>query len=93
MRLAVRLSPKAARDLIGGIEERPEGSYLKASVRAVPENGAANEALIRLVAEWAGVPRRDVTLASGGRARYKQIEIAGAAADIERRLRKALADN
>lgn len=93
MRLAVRLTPKAARDRIEGIDARPDGTYLAASVRAVPAKGAANEALLRLVAEWLGVPKRDVTLAAGGQSRYKQVDIAGEAAGIETLLRQALAQS
>lgn len=53
--LFVRLTPKAAMDRVEGIEISADGrSHLKARVRAVPENGAANQALERLVARrWA----------------------------------------
>ncbi|TIV00536.1 MAG: DUF167 domain-containing protein, partial [Mesorhizobium sp.] len=55
--LFVRLTPKAAVDRIEGIETAADGrSHLKARVRAVPENGAANTALERMVAKALGVP-------------------------------------
>ena len=91
MRIAVRLTPRAARDAIDGLEARPDGTYLAASVRAVPEKGAANDALILLIAKWLGSPRASVSLAAGGRARYKQVDIAGEPSGIEARLREALA--
>ncbi|TIS86142.1 MAG: DUF167 domain-containing protein, partial [Mesorhizobium sp.] len=53
--LFVRLTPKAAVDRIEGIETAADGrSHLKARVRAVPENGAANTALERMMAKALG---------------------------------------
>ena len=53
--LFVRLTPKAAMDRLEGIEISADGrSHLKARVRAVPENGAANQALERLSRQGAG---------------------------------------
>ncbi|RUV62984.1 DUF167 domain-containing protein, partial [Mesorhizobium sp. M5C.F.Ca.IN.020.14.1.1] len=44
----VRLTPKTAMDRLEGIEISADGrSRLKARVRALPENGAANQALER----------------------------------------------
>jgi uncharacterized protein YggU (UPF0235/DUF167 family) len=51
LRLLVRLTPKAARDAIDGIETLADGrGVLNARVRAVPEHGKANGALLRLLA-------------------------------------------
>ncbi|TIT75878.1 MAG: DUF167 domain-containing protein, partial [Mesorhizobium sp.] len=53
--LYVRLTPKAALDRIDGVETTADGrSHLKGRVRAVPEKGAANAALERLVAKALG---------------------------------------
>lgn len=53
--LFVRLTPKSSMDRLEGVETAADGrSHLKARVRAVPENGAANHALERLVAKDAG---------------------------------------
>ncbi len=46
-------------------------------IAAAPSDGAANDALVRLVAKALGVPRRDVTLASGATARLKRLHISG----------------
>ena len=43
--LPVRLTPKSARDEIAGIENFGGETVLKARVRALPEQGRANEAL------------------------------------------------
>jgi uncharacterized protein YggU (UPF0235/DUF167 family) len=44
----VRLTPKAKEDAILGVEQFGSERVLKARVRAVPEQGRANEALERL---------------------------------------------
>ncbi|RWG43501.1 MAG: DUF167 domain-containing protein, partial [Mesorhizobium sp.] len=65
--LFVRLTPKAAVDRIEGIETAADGrSHLKARVRAVPENGAANTALERMMAKALGVPGSAVSVVAGG---------------------------
>jgi uncharacterized protein YggU (UPF0235/DUF167 family) len=76
--LFVRLTPKAAIDRLEGIETSADGrSHLKARVRAVPENGAANQALERLIAKALGVPRSAVSVAAGGTARLKTLRVLG----------------
>ena len=76
--LIVRLTPKGGRDSIDGISELPDGrTILKVRVRALPAEGAANTALVHLVARTIGVPPRDVTLAAGGTARIKRLLISG----------------
>ena len=76
--LFVRLTPKAAMDRLDRIEISADGrSHLKARVRAVPENGAANQALERLAAKALGVPRSAVSVIAGGTARLKTLRISG----------------
>ena len=81
--LYVRLTPKAALDRIDGVETAADGrSHLKARVRAVPENGLANQALERLVAKALGVPASAVSVVAGGTSRLKTLRIAGDAATL-----------
>ena len=61
--IAVRLTPKAARDAVEGVEEFGGDPVLKARVRAVPESGKANGALEALIADWLR-PARACTLLS-----------------------------
>ena len=76
MRLMVRLTPKAAADRIEGWEIRADGgSYLKARVRAVPDKGKANKALLQLIAKTFGVAKSNVIMVSGTRSRIKQVLI------------------
>lgn len=52
--------------------------YLKARVRAAPENGEANAALEKLIAKAFGVAKGKVKVVRGQTARMKQLEIEGA---------------
>ena len=78
--LTLRLTPKSSRDAVEGIEVLANGrSVLKARVRAVPEDGEANAALLRLLARALDLPSRSLSLASGATARIKTISIEGPA--------------
>jgi uncharacterized protein YggU (UPF0235/DUF167 family) len=77
--IAVRLTPKAARDSVEGIEEFGGDPVLKARVRAVPENGKANAALEALIAKWLDVPRSSVAVIQGAKSRIKVVGIDGSA--------------
>lgn len=50
---------------------------LKVRLTAPPVDGAANEALIALLAEQLDVPKRQVTIVRGSTGRQKTVEIAG----------------
>jgi len=77
-RIPVKLTPKSSKDAIEGWDVDPEGRpVLKVRVRAQPVDGAANNALIALLAKALGVPRRQVDLARGGQSRLKMIEVDG----------------
>lgn len=74
----VRLTPKGGRDALEGWAKASDGSpHLKARVRAVPEDGKANAALVSLLAEKLDVPKSAVRIASGATSRLKRVEIAG----------------
>jgi uncharacterized protein YggU (UPF0235/DUF167 family) len=76
--VTIRLTPKGGRDAIEGIEQLADGNVvLKARVRAAAVDGAANEALIRLIADALGIARRNVALIAGQTARIKRLKIAG----------------
>ncbi|MEJ0051292.1 MAG: DUF167 family protein [Methylovirgula sp.] len=83
----VRLTPKSSRDEIAGVEHLSDGrAVLKARVRAVPEAGAANEALIRLLAKSLSIARSNVSLESGQTSRVKTIRVAGDSAALAAKL-------
>jgi uncharacterized protein len=75
--LSVRLTPKSAHDRVDGVEVRGETPFLKVRVRAAPEDGKANTALERLIADWLGIARGQVNLTAGHTARIKTIAING----------------
>lgn len=76
--LFVRLTPKAAHDRLEGVEAAADGRrYLKARVRAVPEKGAANAALEKLVAKALGIATSAVSVSAGATARLKRLHVGG----------------
>lgn len=74
MRIAVRLTPRAGRDSVDGVGE--DGS-LRVRVSAPPVEGAANEALGRLLAAELGVGRRSIVVVAGATARTKTVAVEG----------------
>ncbi len=75
--IAIRLTPKAARDAVDGLGEFGGDPVLKARVRAVPEDSKANIALEVLIADWLGVPRSTVAVTQGAKSRIKIVSIDG----------------
>ena len=87
--VACRLTPKGGRDAIDGAATLSDGKrVLLARVRAVPEDGKANDALIRLIANKAGVPASQARLVSGAKSRLKQVAVTGDPAALIARLEK-----
>jgi uncharacterized protein (TIGR00251 family) len=82
MLITVRVIPRSGRNTL----EWEQGS-IKARLTAPPVDGAANEALIALLAERLSVPRRTITIVRGATSRQKTVEIAGMTQeDVERKL-------
>ncbi|WP_088185707.1 DUF167 family protein [Sphingobium sp. Z007] len=83
--IAVRLTPGAARDDIGGywVDERG-ARWLSARVRAVPEKGKANGALIALLSKRLDWPKGAILLESGDTNRLKRLRIIGGGAALAR---------
>ena len=70
----VRLTPNAAGDRIDGWQTAADGlEHLAARVRAVPEKGKANIALIALLAKSLGLAKRQIELARGSTSRIKTV--------------------
>ena len=89
--LRVRLTPRASRDAIEGLGTIADGTAILARVRAVPEKGAANAALERLVAHWLDVPASAVSVTAGGKSRVKSVELTGSVDKLRERLAAAVA--
>lgn len=71
--LAVKLQPRASKSEIVG----PLGAELRIKVTAPPVDAAANEALLRLLAEVLDCPRGKVELIRGHTSRHKIIKLHG----------------
>lgn len=65
--------PRAAVERIEGVLE----GALRVRVTAPPTGGAANEALLRLLAAELGLPRRAVRLVAGASGRRKLVAVEG----------------
>jgi hypothetical protein len=73
-RFAVRLMPRGGADRVDGVSE--EG-VLQARVSAPAVAGAANAALVRLIADELDVSRTSVRLVAGATGRHKLIMVDG----------------
>ncbi len=73
VRFSVRVQPRASRSAIVGLH----GDALKVAVHAPPVDGAANAAVVELLAAALGVPQRAVSVVSGATARLKLVEVQG----------------
>ncbi|MGA2638091.1 DUF167 family protein [Methylocella sp.] len=82
--LSVRLTPKSARDEIGAVDHLSDGrAVLKARVRAAPQDGEANAALIKLIAKTLRIPATAIRLEFGATARVKTLVLKGDAQALE----------
>ncbi len=81
IRFAVRVVPRGGRDAIDGVTDAGE---LRCRVSAAPADGAANKALLRLVADACGVPPSAVILEAGATSRTKRLRVEGVAAEVLR---------
>lgn len=74
--IAVRLTPKASADRIGETRKLPNGDeQLVVYVTAPPEDGKANEAMIRLLGKHFGVAASRLTVMRGQTNRNKLVRI------------------
>jgi len=78
VRFAVRLSPRSAATRIDGVVD----GVLRVRVAAPPVEGAANTALVRLLADELGLAGRDVRIVAGARSRQKLVVVDGLAAEV-----------
>ena len=74
--LSIKLQPRASSNKIG----EPLGDELRIKVSAPPVDAAANEALIRLLADFFDCPRSKVELVRGHTSRHKITKLYGISA-------------
>ncbi len=75
--LSVKLQPRASANQIG----EALGNELRIKVTAPPVDAAANEALIRLLADELDCPRNCVELIRGHTSRHKTVKLHGLSAE------------
>ena len=81
-RLRLRVSPGADRAEVVGLR----GDAWKVRVRAAPERGRANDAVVRLLADRLQVARSGIEIVSGHVGRDKVVEVRGLDGDEVARL-------
>ena len=78
MQFAVRVTPRGGRDGVDGWVRDDAGRLLlKVRVAAAAADGAANAAVLTLLAKALGRPKSALTLLSGQTARVKRIAVEG----------------
>lgn len=84
--LSIKVQPRASANQIGG----PLGDELRIKVAAPPVDSAANEALVRFLAERLDCARSAVELVRGHTSRHKVVKLHGlSATSVLARLRTA----
>jgi uncharacterized protein len=81
VRLRVRVQPRASRTGLAGVH----GDQLRIRLTAPPVDGAANDALIRFLAERLEVPRAAVRVEAGAAGRSKLVAVDGITLEAARR--------
>ena len=76
--LAVRVIPRAGRSGLAGTRD----GALLVRLTAPPVEGAANTALVEVLAKALGVPKRAVSIVSGDRGRSKRVKVEGGTVDF-----------
>jgi len=85
--VAVRLTPRGGRDAIDGLGMASDGNcHIKARVRAAPEGGKANAALIAMLADRLGIAKSAISLASAATSRQKRLKVEGDAVALAARI-------
>ncbi len=85
--LQVRVVPRAAHDMLS----RDDAGRWRAHLTAPPVDGAANRALVALLADRLGLPKRAFALLRGERGRDKVVAVEGAStAEIDERFARVV---
>jgi len=81
------VTPRSAKPGIGGWRPDADGrEELEVRVAQAPADGAANEAVVKLLAQALGISRAEVKLVSGAASRHKRVAIPFDVEEARRRL-------
>ncbi len=87
VRVALKVTPKAARADVTGVETDAAGrAVLKVRVTAAPEGDKANAAVVKLLAKAWKLPKGALKVAAGGKNRRKTLLVEGDPAELAPRL-------
>lgn len=73
--LRIKARPGASATDVRGIMEGEDGETIKIDLAAVPENGKANQELVKYLAKWFLVLKENVKIISGAGDKVKLIKI------------------
>ena len=87
--LNLRLTPKASENRIGPVVTDADGeAVLKVAVTAPPEDGKANKAMIKLLAQSWRLPKTALSVKKGATGRRKTLLIDAPVAELLKRVDK-----
>jgi uncharacterized protein (TIGR00251 family) len=85
--IAIRVTPRSARPGIGGWRKGADGrEELDIRVAEAPADGAANEAVVKLLATALGLSRAQVAITSGQTSRHKRVSVPLESEEVRERL-------
>jgi uncharacterized protein (TIGR00251 family) len=73
--LRIKARPGAAATEVRGVMAGEEGETLKIDVAAPPENGKANQELVKFLADWFAVAKDKIKIISGAGDKVKLVKI------------------
>jgi uncharacterized protein (TIGR00251 family) len=84
---AIRVTPRSAKPGVGGWRAGADGrEELEVRVAEAPADGAANEAVVNLLAKALGISRSEVSIISGHASRHKRVATPFDDRELRRRL-------
>lgn len=85
--VAIRVTPRSSKPGVGGWRTGADGrEELEVRVAEAPSDGAANDAVVRLLAKSLGLARSQVTIAAGHTSRHKRVALPIDIGEVRRRI-------
>jgi uncharacterized protein (TIGR00251 family) len=85
--LAIRVTPRSSKPGIGAWRTGADGrDELEVRVAEAPADGAANAAVVKLLASALGVSRSQVSIVSGETSRHKRVSVPIALEEVRKRV-------